>query len=122
MKLQSIAKLLGAIGATTTFGSSFGSPTCECSKPPGGTIRCELGQIPSCIVRADGTVEGRCMTPPRSSARGDALRDWILSELLGPAFHAKSLSRMEFEKIMAKQEIHLPDGTIIRFRIPPELR
>jgi hypothetical protein len=120
MKSRSITKNLDT-SATTSLGGSLESPTCDCKNPPGGTVRCEPGQIPVCIVHADGTVEGRCLTPPKSITSGAALRSWIRDELLGQQIEAYDVSSVAFDAILINQEVDLPNGTNIRFRIPPEL-
>lgn len=113
--------LLFTAGFAAFAASSPKSPTCECERPPGGTIRCEAGQIPSCSVRVDRSVDGRCMNPP-AQLRGDALRAWILSEVLRRRVTQEDLTKPEFRNAIATEAATLSDGTRVRFHIPRELK
>jgi Tfp pilus assembly protein PilF len=56
--------------------------SCECAAPPGGSVTCEKGQVPICIVK-DGKVISICKSPPDSRKTVAQLNAWVLSSILG---------------------------------------
>jgi tetratricopeptide (TPR) repeat protein len=58
------------------------STQCECATPPGGSVTCEKGQVPICIVK-NGKVTSICKSPPEDKKTIAQQNAWVLSIILG---------------------------------------
>jgi Flp pilus assembly protein TadD len=80
------------------------SNQCHCAEPPGGTVTCEPGQIPICIVR-DGRITGMCKTPPKNASKAE-LQAWLLSEVLGmEVTEADIREKQEYRTMLSNGQI-----------------
>src|SRR5713226_5447314 len=68
----------------------------ECTKPPGGKVTCEKGQLARCAVNKEGEVDGSCKTPPPKMT-SDEIKAWTLSEVLGKRVHIEDLQKDEYK-------------------------
>src|SRR5947209_9494759 len=71
---------------------------CHCAEPPGGSVTCEAGQVPFCIVK-DGQVITRCKTPPRG-VTSEERQAWLLSEILGREIKVEEVKQKEYAAIL----------------------
>lgn len=89
--------------------------TCDCPKPPGGSITCNDDQLAICGYQ-DGQIVSGCFDPPPSVAamptRGQritALNNWVLEQITGE-------SRALDQKISPREDAILRSGEYVNAR------
>jgi hypothetical protein len=83
--------------------------TCNCQNPPGGSVRCEQGQVPMCNVN-NGRVFAECKSPPKNAQSGVALELWYASELLKRKVTLEDLGRPEVQQALRTGTVRTSSG------------
>ena len=93
----------------------------DCSRPPGGQIRCPDALAAMCNVRS-GAVFGQCLQPPQSSSRADRMR--FVERIVGAKFdRPMMLSDDQIERAFSRGALENPiDGSAVRFKLPAGTR
>jgi hypothetical protein len=117
-------KLIGLAIAITTIvvvGTSRGGEICDCESPPGGQVRCEVGQAAFCTIK-DGKVVAVCKKPPPSQSKGLVLYAWVLSQVTGTTVDPQDIEKNALQKNILKtgKFTNPKTGEVIRFTIPKE--
>jgi hypothetical protein len=105
-----IAVLFTTVVAVT---SGWSDNICQCQNPPGGSVRCEAGQVPICRVK-NGFVFAECKTPPRSAKSGNAFTLWFASQLLQKKLQPDDLYRYDVQNVLKSGVAHGPSGEVTR--------
>jgi hypothetical protein len=94
---------------------------CDCQSPPGGTVRCEQGQVAICRIR-NGQVIAECKTPPRNAQSGEALKLWLASELVGKKLAPADLELGYVKDALQTGRVRTPSGEVATFRFSDHKR
>jgi tetratricopeptide (TPR) repeat protein len=98
------------------------STQCECATPPGGSVTCEKGQVPICIVK-DGKVKSICKSPPESRKTVAQQNAWILSMILEKEVTEEDLKRTpEYQGFLRQGRVITADANVgfLSFNPPAE--
>jgi hypothetical protein len=115
--------VISALMSIALSNAVFADTIVDCSRPPGGQIRCPDSLAAMCNVRS-GEVFGQCLQPPQTSS----LSDW--KEFLGRTGNggksyqtSKSFSDDDIKQAISKGEFKNPvDGSVVRFKLPRGMR
>jgi Flp pilus assembly protein TadD len=95
---------------------------CDCALPPGGSVTCEIGQVPICIVR-DGKVISMCKSPPESKETVAQQNAWLLSIILDKEVTVEDLKRKpEYQSLLreGRLETSLARAMFLPVNPPPK--
>ena len=109
----------------------MGSNTCDCPKPPGGTVQCNEDQIAICRVK-NGVPQMACISPPAALLRIEgkkasvALQAWISTAVITGRGRVPLATRGMFRKtptlkldVLSSGEFTNPrTGEVVTFRLP----
>jgi Flp pilus assembly protein TadD len=98
------------------------STQCDCATPPGGSVTCEKGQVPICIVK-NGKVTSICKSPPEDKKTIAQQNAWVLSIILGKEVTEDDLKhRPEYQGFLRKGQLNMNDAQImfVGFKPPVE--
>ena len=110
-----INKIVGFGLFCSALGIASADNQCDCQSPPGGSVRCEQGQVAFCRIK-DGKVVGECKTPPSSIKTAGQYQLWLASEIIGPGKPADQ-AIAELRKAYETGTYKAKDGTIIKFHM-----
>ena len=94
---------------TVSISSVRSDNTCPCQNPPGGSVRCEQGQVPFCQI-ADGHVLAECKTPPRSARTATTFKLWYASQLFEKKLALDDLKRPEVKQALVTGTVRTSSG------------
>ena len=98
------------------------STQCDCATPPGGSVTCEKGQVPICIVK-NGKVISICKSPPETRKTVAQQNAWILSIILEKEVTEEDLRlKPEYQGFLRKGQLNTNDMQVmfVGFKPPAE--
>jgi hypothetical protein len=102
--------------------------TCECPKPPGGSVTCSDEQLAICGYQ-DGRIVSGCFNPPQAIAqmqtrmrRKNAMRNWALEQITGESRSLAQPIKRDEMAILNRGVYVTTDGEKLSFVLPVKAR